>query len=265
MSAAASSHKATRRAGSPEIRVGTSGWVYRHWKGLFYPEDLPGPKWFEFYARHFDTVEINNTFYRLPGAQVFKNWAKKAPPGFLYAVKASRYMTHLKRLKDARAPLRLFLSRARLLGEHLGPILYQLPPRWKKNTERLAAFVKLLPGIATAGAPAEILHAFEFRDPSWFDEEVLELLDNAGCAFCVHDMPGEPSPRWVSGRFVYVRFHGTTGKYAGAYGGSLLRPWATWLKDRLGEGRPVYAYFNNDVGGHALRDAASLREKLRNL
>ena len=119
------------------IRIGCSGWNYDHWRGRFYPEEAPPKQWFEFYAGAFDTVEINNTFYQLPAAQTFKAWREQAPDGFIYAVKANRYLTHMKRLKDAKAPLKRFLDRARLLREHLGPILYQLPPRWRLNLERL--------------------------------------------------------------------------------------------------------------------------------
>src|SRR5262249_50155662 len=165
-----------------KIHIGCSGWNYRHWRGRFYPEEQKPEQWFGFYAGVFDTVEINNTFYHLPAAQTFKAWRAQAPAGFIYAVKANRYLTHLKKLKDVRRPLKKFLDRARLLEEHLGPILYQLPPHWRLNRERLESFLDLL--------PEDLQSVFEFRDQSWMVEEVFELLDERGVSFCAHDLPG---------------------------------------------------------------------------
>jgi uncharacterized protein YecE (DUF72 family) len=143
-----------------DLRIGTSGWNYRHWRGVFYPPDLPVKKWFAFYQRFFDTVEINNTFYRLPAARVFEEWRRQAPTGFIYAVKASRFLTQRKKLKDPEQPLENILGRARHLGSRLGPILYQLPGRWHCNVQRLRDFFACLPG--------DLEHVFEFRDPSWY-------------------------------------------------------------------------------------------------
>src|SRR5437764_11172520 len=157
------------------ITIGTSGWVYPHWKGLFYPRDLPSKEWFAYYAARFPTVEINNSFYRLPFEQTFRNWRAQAPPGFCYAVKASRYITHLKRLKDPKEPVHLFWSRAKLLGGRLGPVLFQLPPRFPADPARLEALLRAL--------PIDMRAAFEFRDPSWGTGEVLGLLDKNGAAF----------------------------------------------------------------------------------
>ena len=145
------------------IRIGCSGWNYRHWRGPFYPSELPTKGWFAFYARTFDTVEINASFYRMPKPETFARWRDQAPQGFRYAVKAHRFITHMKKLKDAEAPLALFIERARSLEERLGPILYQLPPRWKCNRERLELFLALL--------PRDLTHVFEFRDTSWMTEE----------------------------------------------------------------------------------------------
>ena len=231
-------------------RIGCSGWQYRHWRGNFYPGDLPQSRWLEHYATKFDTVEINNTFYRLPEASAFAAWARRAPRGFAYAVKASRFLTHMKKLKDPAQPLRRFFSRARRLGPAFGPVLYQLPPRWPVNVERLQAFLRLLPRARW--------HAIEFRDPSWYDDRVFELLKRYRVALCLHDMPGSASGRLATAPFVYVRFHGTS-KYAGSYGDGTLDEWAEWLAARAREGCAVYAYFNNDVGGHAPRDAVRLR------
>jgi uncharacterized protein YecE (DUF72 family) len=233
-----------------EIQIGCSGWQYKHWRGDFYPAGLPSARWFEHYARTFDTVEINNSFYRLPEAPTFAAWARRAPRGFVYAVKASRFLTHMKKLKDPEGPLDLFFSRAKQLGPALGPVLYQLPPRWPMNLDRLTTFLRALPRGRR--------HAVEFREPSWYSDEVFALLERHRVALCLHDMPGSASDRRAVGPFCYVRFHGAT-KYSGRYGDETLAGWADWLVERVKAGAAVYAYFNNDVGGHAPRDAVRLR------
>jgi uncharacterized protein YecE (DUF72 family) len=234
------------------IRIGCSGWQYRHWRGDLYPRDLPQDRWFEFYVERFDTVELNNSFYRLPEADVFAAWGRRSPPGFLLAVKASRYLTHLRRLREPREPLERFWSRAVRLGEHLGPVLYQLPPRWNRNVERLADFA--------AAVPPDRPQAIELRDRSWYHPETYAAMARADLALCLHDMPGSESPREPIGPFAYVRFHGSGAKYGGSYSGPALAAWADRLADWAREGRACYAYFNNDVGGHAFRDAERLRD-----
>ena len=236
------------------FRVGTSGWVYPHWRGVFYPEDLPQGGWLAFYARHFDTVEVNNTFYRLPPPGTFRKWGQEAPPGFLFALKASRFLTHIRRLREPEAPLRTFLERARLLGPALGPILYQLPPRFRADPERLERFLALL--------PRDLRHAVEFRDPSWFCEEVYALLRRHGVALCVYDLPGLECPRVVTAPFVYLRFHGSDLLYAGKYTDEQLAEWAGWLRDLPEEVTEAYIYFNNDAFGHAVENARTLRALL---
>jgi len=221
-----------------DVRIGTSGWYYDHWKELFYPEDLAKNKWFEHYAQHFDTVEINNTFYHLPKESYVKRWHKLAPKGFLYAVKANRYITHIKRLKDAEKPLERFFERVSMLKGKLGPILYQLPPSLHKDLDLLGAFIKLLPKKRPA--------VFEFRHESWYCEDTFELLGQYGVGFCIHDMPGKQSPRVVTADIIYVRFHGTTGRYSGSYSKSVLQNWANWLKEQNKQARGIYVYFNND-------------------
>jgi uncharacterized protein YecE (DUF72 family) len=237
--------------GRGAVRIGCSGWQYRHWKGSFYPADLPQSRWFEHYASVFDTVEVNNTFYRLPEIATFEAWRRRAPPGFLFALKASRFLTHMKKLRDPREPLARFFERARSLGGCLGPVLYQLPPGWPKNLQRLEEFLAALPSGANA--------VLEFRDPSWYADDVFALLERAGVALCLHDMRGSESPRRFVGPFTYVRFHGSGARYGGRYPDEVLAKWAEVLAVRAREGMNVFAYFNNDSGGHAPRDAIRLR------
>jgi uncharacterized protein YecE (DUF72 family) len=234
--------------------VGCSGWQYRHWRGDLYPSDLPPAHWFEHYAARFDTVEINNTFYRLPERATFAAWARRAPARFLFAVKASRFLTHMKKLKDPEEPLDRFFTRARALGSHLGPVLYQLPPRWKVDVDRFQHFL--------AALPRGVRHVVEFREPTWYAAETRRLLERHGVAMCLHDMPGSATGRERVGPFVYVRFHGASSKYGGGYPDDRLRSWAGWLNAECDRGTDVYAYFNNDVGGHAPRDAVTLRRFL---
>lgn len=216
--------------------------------------DLPQARWFEHYASVFDTVEVNNTFYRLPDAATFKMWKGRAPAGFLYAVKASRYLTHMKKLKDPEEPISRFFERASHLGARLGPVLYQLPPRWERDLPRLEEFLSLL--------PKRRLHAVEFRDPSWYGDETYALLKRAGVALCLHDMRGSESPLVFVGPFVYVRFHGSGPKYGGRYPDSEIERWAGRLRGEIRRGRDVYVYFNNDRGGQAPRDAVRLRDAI---
>lgn len=238
----------------PLIHVGCSGWVYRHWKGGFYPAGLPQKRWFEHYSAEFDTVEINASFYRLPLASTFTGWLEKAPPGFRYAVKANRFLTHLKKLVGCEEQVDEFIALARGLGETLGPILYQLPPSLKKDLARLEAFLARL--------PPDLEHVVEFRHASWYDEDVLALLDTRGAGFVAHDLVGLISPRWASGRTAYVRFHGTAGKYWGRYSGDQIAQWADWLLEQRARGRSAWAYFNNDIHEHAIEDARALKRRL---
>jgi len=239
-----------------DIRVGTSGWHYHHWIKRFYPADLPKSQWFTHYAQHFDTVEINNTFYRLPKDTSVKRWRHQAPAGFVFAVKANRFITHIKRLRDVAEPLQRFCETVELLGEHLGPVLYQLPPGLHKDLELLRQFLKLLDKKRTS--------VFEFRHESWFCPHVFEMLHRAGAGFCVHDMPGRPTPRVVTGRVIYVRFHGASGRYEGNYTPAQLRDWARWIGDNRAAARNVYAYFNNDYNAYAVYNAQTLRDLLLN-
>jgi uncharacterized protein YecE (DUF72 family) len=235
------------------ILIGCSGWQYRHWRGDFYPERLPFDRWLEYYATQFDTVEINNTFYRLPEPSTFLAWRHRVSRGFVFAVKASRFLTHMKKLKDPQDALDRFFARARQLGPTIGPVLYQLPPRWPVNIERLEAFLRHL--------PKNRLHALEFRDKSWYADTVIDLLKRYKVALCLHDMHDSAPDRTTTAPFVYVRFHGTA-KYSGRYTDVTLEKWADWLCQCVRDGLSIYAYFNNDTGGHAPRDAARLRSML---
>ena len=240
--------------GRAPIRIGTSGWEYEHWRGSFYPRDLPKDRWLVHYAATFDSVELNASFYRLPARSTFDAWRRRVPDGFAFAVKASRYLTHLKRLREPDEPLERFWSRATALGDRLGPVLYQLPPRWRPNLERLETFL--------ARVPRGRAQAIEIRDPRWYGAPLAAMLDAADVALCLHDMPGsEPSPQPV-GPFVYLRLHGSGARYAGRYPDAALDRWASRLGEWTDAGLPAWVWFNNDVGGHAPRDAIRLRERI---
>lgn len=242
------------RLGNTRVHVGTSGWHYKQWIGDFYPERFPPAKMLAWYAREFHTVEINNSFYRLPEAKAFEAWKKTVPAGFLFAVKASRFLTHIKRLRDPEDPIKLFFSRAQHLGSHLGPILFQLPPKWHADIDRLRIFLALL--------PARHKYVLEFRDESWYTQEVLELLRQYNVALCLHDWRSSPWSRELTADFTYIRFHGANGKYAGNYPDRQLREWAARIQSWTPQLSEVFAYFNNDVGGHAVRNARTLRAML---
>jgi uncharacterized protein YecE (DUF72 family) len=238
----------------PEYHIGTSGWHYEDWKGIFYPVDLPKSKWLEFYARHFTTVEINNSFYHLPSEKAFVNWREASPEGFVFAVKVSRFITHVKRLKNADEPLQNFLERADLLADKLGPLLYQLPPNMKRNDERLESFLSILPG--------QYRHVFEFRHESWFDDAVLMVLMRYNAGFCVFDMPDLTSPVVATADFAYIRFHGSGGLYSSSYSDKELTDWAKKIAELGKKVKTVYIYFNNDVAGYAISNARTLIEML---
>ncbi len=231
--------------------IGTSGFEYAHWRDDFYA-GVARARWLEHYAERFDTVELNATFYRLPAADTFSRWAERVPESFRFAVKASRYLTHMKRLREPAEPIDRLWSRASRLGERFGPVLYQLPPRWKPNVDRLEAFL----GAVPHGHP----QAIEIRDERWYRAEVMTTLRRAEVALCLHDMAGSATPPEPVGPFVYLRFHGAGERYGGSYSSAALSAWAGRIAGWVGDGLPVWAYFNNDIGGHAVRDAARLRE-----
>ena len=243
------------------VHVGCSGWVYKDWRGIVYPEKLPQRRWFEHYATLFDTVEINNTFYRLPPPEMADHWAAQAPPNFTYALKLGQFGSHRMKLNDAASWLPHHLDRTNRLGPHQGPTLVQLPPRWKRNVERLDEFLT----VARRLAPS-VRWAVELRDATWLHDDTYETLERHATALCVHDLL-EDHP-WVrTTDWTYVRFHGPDAlndKYRGRYGRERLEQPAkqlrTWLED--GSCDDVYAYFNNDYDGHAVVDAGTFRSLL---
>lgn len=236
------------------VRIGTSGWHYPHWRGIFYPPAVPPQEYLRYYSRHFDSVEINNSFYQLPAPSTLALWRESVPADFLFAIKASSYITHRKKLKDPQRSTARFFEAIRSLGEKLGPVLFQLPPRWRADPLRLEAFL--------AALPRGLRYAFELRDPSWFEPRVEAALRRYGAAFCIYEFDWRLSPLTVTAEFVYVRLHGPGGAYSGRYGRRGLRPWAERIRRWRAEGLDVYVYFDNDEAGYAAQDALALREML---
>ncbi len=233
------------------IRVGTSGWSYPNWRGLFYPREVKAADWLAWYARQFPTVELNASFYRLPTPAMIERWSEITPPGFVFAVKAWRVITHERRLVDCREPLEQLLSRIGPLGDKAGPILLQLPPRFPADPELLARFLAIL--------PPGYRYAFEFRDPSWWCDEVYAQLADRGAAFVCFDLAGLHSPRIAIGSLAYLRLHGFEQRYRAAYPQPVLADWARWLAAEHAGGRDVVAYLDNTmIADHALRDAQTL-------
>jgi len=234
--------------------IGTSGWHYPHWQGPFYPRDLAPAAWLDYYALHFATVEINSSFYRLPSHAAARAWKNATPVGFTFAIKASRYITHMKKLRAPHTSLRAFLAVTQALGNKCGPLLFQLPPRWRCNPERLAAFLRALPKNREC--------VFELRDPSWHNPEVYALLRHYNVAFCIYELAGFESPQVITADFAYIRLHGpATYAYGGSYSESALEVWAERIHGWK-QLRRVYVYFDNDEAGYAVRNALALRALL---
>jgi uncharacterized protein YecE (DUF72 family) len=237
------------------INIGTSGWHYDHWKGPFYPRDLRSGKMLPYYAHHFRTVEINNSFYQLPKEGTLEMWRNITPEDFIFSMKASRYITHMKKLKDPSKTLSPFLEAARVLEPKLGPLLFQLPPRWHVNPQRLQEFLNAL--------PRGFRYAFEFRDPSWFQDHVYKILEEHGAAFCIYELEGRISPHEVTSDFVYVRLHGPGRAYQGQYDAKTLSGWAGEFFTWAGQGREIFCYFDNDQAGYAAQDALRIQAMVR--
>lgn len=238
-----------------KIYIGTSGYIYKHWgNGVFYPPELPQKEWFNFYCKTFNTVELNVTFYRLVGEEVFKNWYKKSPKNFSFVVKGSRFITHIKRLKDPGSSLQLFFKRASLLKEKLRVVLWQLPPKFKADIVRLEKFLKELKQYKTCK------FVFEFRNPGWFEKDIIELLKSYNIAICKADWPLCSKNAPDIANFIYIRRHGTEGQlYGGCYSEEQLHQDANFIRSI---DKTTFIYFNNDAYGHAIRNAIQLKEIL---
>lgn len=237
-----------------KIHIGTSGWHYKHWKGPFYPADLSPAKMLSWYVERFDTVEINNSFYRLPAESALALWCRLAPASFCFAVKASRYITHNRKLKDPQNGIERFLTSIGKLGPRLGPILFQLPPAWKVNVERLDEFLSRL--------PRGHRYAFEFRNPTWNVPEIYEVLDRHNAAYCIYELAGFHSPIQITADFTYVRLHGPGNKYQGDYSEQTLRRWAERMEGWRNELRHIFVYFDNDQAGFAPKNAWQLKKQV---
>lgn len=237
-----------------EVWIGTSGYVYRHWRrGVFYPNGLPAQEELRYFASQFRTVELNNPFYRLPTAEVFQRWRETTPPGFQFAVKASRYITHIKRLRDVANELALFLERADHLGPKLGPVLFQLPPTQQLDLARLRDFLTLL--------PRDRRWVLEFRHPSWHTRDAYQLLTDQAAALCIPVGGGLYPDRVTTAPFTYFRLHRGQ-EPGGGFTEDELISCAAQIRALRNAGKEVYVYFNNDGGGFAIRDAIQLRKLL---
>ncbi|MDQ6800308.1 MAG: DUF72 domain-containing protein [Acidobacteriota bacterium] len=236
----------------PQIRIGTSGWHYKHWVGRYYPADIKPAAMLQHYLRDFDTVELNNTFYHLPKETSFDTWRKSVPSNFVFALKGSRFLTHRIKLKDAERGIVNFIPRAKRLGRKLGPILWQLPPNWNVNAERLEEFLSKL--------PRGIRYAFELRNQSWMTDSVYEILHKYKAAFCIYELAGYHAPMEITAKWTYVRLHGPTqNKYQGSYSDAQLERWAQRIEDWSRKLDAIYVYFDNDDSAYAVNNALTLK------
>jgi len=234
--------------------IGTSGWNYPHWKGIFYPETLSPGKWLEYYTKFYKAVELNVTFYRLIKKETFQNWHQRVGQDFSFIVKGSRFITHIKRLKGAEEPLKLLLNNSSPLKEKLAALLWQLPPAFKRDLTRLGKFCKILKDSA-------VRQVFEFRHESWFDEDVFKLLNEYNYCLCIAHSAGRfPCVKKVTSDFLYLRFHGAESLYSSDYPDKELKTWANYAKNS--GCRDIFAFFNNDANGYALKNAAKFRKLL---
>jgi len=239
----------------PTIRIGTAGWQHDSFAGRFYPDALAQDDRLSFYADTFDTVEVNNTFYQRPDPETLRAWRRQTPDDFVFAVKANQYITHFKKLKDPAEPVEHLYENVEPLGHRLGPILFQCPPNWHQNLDRLHRFLEVLDDAHR--------HVLEFRDPTWLNDGTTEALAAHDAAFCIYDYGGRETLRTVTTDFVYVRLHGAGDAYHGRYSDAALDDWAAQIADWRAEDRDVYVYFNNTAGeGHAPHDATRLRNRL---
>lgn len=239
-----------------EIRIGTSGWNYEHWEESFYPGDIAKNDWLEFYQKKFDTVEVNNTFYNLPEAKTLENWRDRVSDNFVFAAKANRYITHMKKLNEPEESLENMFSVFNAFGNKLKPVLFQLPPNWGFDEDRLREFMNLIPD--------DQLTTFEFRDQSWMNDTALDILQENNAAFCMYDLAGYQSPIEVTADFVYIRLHGPADqKYEGKYDQDQLAQWVERIKEWSDDGKDVYLYFDNDEQGFAPQNALELKDMVQ--
>jgi uncharacterized protein YecE (DUF72 family) len=239
------------------LLIGTSGWTYASWRGTFYPRSLASRQYLEFYAKEFSTTEVNYSFYHLPRPRTYEKWASQVPDKFVFALKASRFITHVKRLADVKEAWATFVENARSLGSHFGPILLQFPPSFRCDRKRLASFLRSAQNPASKSGLLRL--AFEFRHPSWFTEEVYGLLRQHHAALCIADSPRYPRRNVITADFVYLRFHGRTELFASKYTDAELAEEAEEIGRYYRDGLDVYVYFNNDAEGHAVTNARTLR------
>jgi uncharacterized protein YecE (DUF72 family) len=239
----------------PQLRIGTSGWLYNHWRGLFYPRGLPASRWFAHYARHFDTVELNNPFYRQPSRATFVKWRTQSPADFVYAVKLNRYLTQFKRLNVTLETIRRSYDPLAGLGPKAAVVLVQLPPRMRFDPARVDRFFRQV-------RRRRKRHALEPRHSSWLTDEALDALRRNGVALCIADGPKYETREAITADFTYLRFHGRERLYASNYRDDALREWAVRIRAWSASGLDVYAYFNNDARGYAVSNALRLRELL---
>lgn len=238
-----------RATSGGQLRIGTSGWQYKHWKGVFYPDGVPQRRWLEYFAERFDTVEVNSSFYHLPRETTFDAWRQRVADDFCFVLKYSRFGTHIKRLADPHEHVDIFVERARRLGGKLGPILVQLPPSLDADPARLSHFLDV--------APSDLRWAVEFRNPAWLRPDVYSVLREHAAALCIHDLIAD-HPAQITADWVYLRYHGSGAKYAGCYSDEQLAGQAERIGAWLADGRDVFAYFNNDAHGYAVRNALQL-------
>ena len=234
--------------------VGTSGWNYLHWKQVFYPQGLSQANWLLHYVKFFNCVELNVTFYRLVKEKTFQNWHQKTPDNFYFVVKGSRFITHIKRLKNINQPLKLFLNNASGLKHKLAVVLWQFPPNFKKNIRLLESFFKLL-------KKTNLRHSIEFRNDSWFDNQTYRLFRDYNFCFCIADSPRFPSVKMVTADFLYLRFHGGQVLYSSDYSDKELKGWAEFAREYKKD-KDIFAFFNNDAHGFAVKNALRFKQLL---
>lgn len=234
--------------------IGTSGWSYKHWDNVFYPSAVKKADQLQYYNTLFNTVELNNSFYRQPKPENYINWKAVANSNFKFTVKANRYFTHLKKLKVSKQDIENFLNGVDNLNENLGPVLFQLPPKWNLNIERFGTFLALLPN--------NYRYVFEFRNHSWYHPTIYELLETYNCAFCIYELDGHLSPLEITADFVYIRLHGPGAKYQGSYHKETLNKWADYCLSAKNQGKDVYVYFDNDQNGYAAFNALDMQKML---